>query len=183
MSETVLITGVTGLVGAPTVARFAADGWQVVATPHRRTPKDIPTGVRIPQSTGQTRPTLSAWCPKWHSREVWRSWHPNRRQLSVQLWPGTNRTQRRPRPINRCLADPRATRVPAAPHRRRARRTALIQATAGGSVGPATSTAATTSTWRGVRAPSTWTNEWSWYTPGTAEEFGDETSGMSRGRR
>ena len=42
-----LITGATGLVGAPTVARFAADGWQVVATAHRRTPKDVPTGVRI----------------------------------------------------------------------------------------------------------------------------------------
>ena len=47
VSETVLITGATGLVGAPTVSRFAADGWQVVGTAHRRSPKDVPTGVRI----------------------------------------------------------------------------------------------------------------------------------------
>jgi NAD(P)-dependent dehydrogenase (short-subunit alcohol dehydrogenase family) len=47
MSETVLITGAIGLVGAPTVARFATDGWQVVATAHRRTPEDVPAGVRI----------------------------------------------------------------------------------------------------------------------------------------
>ncbi|QLL09155.1 NAD-dependent epimerase/dehydratase family protein [Mycobacterium vicinigordonae] len=37
MAETVLITGAFGLVGVETVRRFAADGWQVVATAHRKT--------------------------------------------------------------------------------------------------------------------------------------------------
>ncbi|OBA97114.1 oxidoreductase [Mycobacteriaceae bacterium 1482268.1] len=35
MSGTVLITGASGLVGSPTVAQFAAAGWQVVAVAHR----------------------------------------------------------------------------------------------------------------------------------------------------
>ncbi len=44
MSETVLITGAFGLVGA-TVRRFAADGWRVVATAHRKADKALPAGV------------------------------------------------------------------------------------------------------------------------------------------
>jgi nucleoside-diphosphate-sugar epimerase len=45
MSETVLITGAFGLVGAETVRRFAADGWRVVATAHRNADADLPPGV------------------------------------------------------------------------------------------------------------------------------------------
>jgi nucleoside-diphosphate-sugar epimerase len=47
MSGTVLITGAFGLVGVPTVAQFAADGWRVVAIAHRRTSTDLPEGVTI----------------------------------------------------------------------------------------------------------------------------------------
>lgn len=46
MSGTVLITGGSGLVGAPTVAQFAAAGWNVVATAHRTT-VDCPPGTTI----------------------------------------------------------------------------------------------------------------------------------------
>jgi nucleoside-diphosphate-sugar epimerase len=46
MSGTVLITGGSGLVGSPTVAQFAAAGWNVVATAHRTT-VDSPPGVTI----------------------------------------------------------------------------------------------------------------------------------------
>ncbi len=44
-SETVLITGAFGLVGSATVRRFAADGWQVVATAHRKAAAGLPPGV------------------------------------------------------------------------------------------------------------------------------------------
>ncbi len=47
MSETVLVTGASGLVGAPTVAQFAADGWHVVATANRRMPANLPEGVSV----------------------------------------------------------------------------------------------------------------------------------------
>lgn len=47
MSETVLITGAFGQAGEPTVAQFAADGWQVVATAHRKIPDHLPDGVTI----------------------------------------------------------------------------------------------------------------------------------------
>jgi nucleoside-diphosphate-sugar epimerase len=46
MSGTVLITGGSGLVGSPAVAQFAAAGWNVVATAHRRT-VDGPPGVTV----------------------------------------------------------------------------------------------------------------------------------------
>lgn len=46
MSRTVLITGGSGLVGAPTVAQFAEAGWNVVATAHRTTVA-APPGVTI----------------------------------------------------------------------------------------------------------------------------------------
>lgn len=46
MSGTVLITGGSGLVGTPTVAQFAAAGWNVVATAHR-TAVDGPPGVTV----------------------------------------------------------------------------------------------------------------------------------------
>jgi NAD(P)-dependent dehydrogenase (short-subunit alcohol dehydrogenase family) len=36
MSQTVLVTGAFGLVGSATVRRFAADGWRVIATAHRK---------------------------------------------------------------------------------------------------------------------------------------------------
>lgn len=45
MSKTVLITGAFGLVGRETVKRFAADGWHVVATAHRRA-QGLPPGVQ-----------------------------------------------------------------------------------------------------------------------------------------
>ncbi len=45
MSETVLVTGAFGLVGSPTVRRFAADGWRVVATAHRKADRGLPPGV------------------------------------------------------------------------------------------------------------------------------------------
>lgn len=45
MSETVLITGAFGLVGSATVRRFAADGWRVVATAHRKADEALPPGV------------------------------------------------------------------------------------------------------------------------------------------
>lgn len=41
-----LITGAFGLVGCETVRRFAADGWQVVATSHRKA-EGLPPGVQI----------------------------------------------------------------------------------------------------------------------------------------
>lgn len=47
MSGTVLITGAFGLVGVPTVAQFAADGWRVVAIAHHRTSENLPDGVTI----------------------------------------------------------------------------------------------------------------------------------------
>jgi nucleoside-diphosphate-sugar epimerase len=47
MSGTVLVTGAFGLVGLPTVAQFAADGWRVVATAHRRTSEEMPGGVTV----------------------------------------------------------------------------------------------------------------------------------------
>jgi len=47
MSETVLITGAFGLVGVPTVAQFAADGWRVVATAHHNTAGSLPAGVAV----------------------------------------------------------------------------------------------------------------------------------------
>lgn len=47
MSKTVLITGAFGQAGVPTVAQFATDGWQVVATAHRRTTKRLPSGVTV----------------------------------------------------------------------------------------------------------------------------------------
>jgi nucleoside-diphosphate-sugar epimerase len=47
MSGTVLITGAFGLVGVPTVAQFATDGWRVVAIAHRRTTDHAPDGVTI----------------------------------------------------------------------------------------------------------------------------------------
>lgn len=47
MSETVLVTGASGLVGVPTVAQLAADGWHVVATANRRTPEHLPDGVDV----------------------------------------------------------------------------------------------------------------------------------------
>jgi nucleoside-diphosphate-sugar epimerase len=47
MSGTVLVTGAFGLVGVPTVAQFAADGWKVVATAHRRTSENMPDGVTV----------------------------------------------------------------------------------------------------------------------------------------
>jgi len=47
MSGTALITGAFGLVGVPTVAQFAADGWRVAAIAHRRTSGDLPNGVTI----------------------------------------------------------------------------------------------------------------------------------------
>src|SRR3954468_3989871 len=65
MSEIVLVTGATGLIGAPTVARFAANRWQVVATAHRRTPKDVPTGVRIRPTDVSTSPKTDAGCWLW----------------------------------------------------------------------------------------------------------------------
>lgn len=46
MSGTVLITGGSGLVGSPTVAQFAAAGWNVVATAHR-TPVGGARGVTV----------------------------------------------------------------------------------------------------------------------------------------
>ncbi len=46
MSETVLITGAFGLVGSTTVRRFAADGWRVVATAHRKADEALPPGVQ-----------------------------------------------------------------------------------------------------------------------------------------
>ncbi len=45
MSDTVLITGAFGLAGKATVRRFAADGWQVVATVHRNVDQALPSGV------------------------------------------------------------------------------------------------------------------------------------------
>ncbi|MBX9638682.1 MAG: NAD(P)-dependent oxidoreductase, partial [Mycobacteriaceae bacterium] len=45
MSGTVLITGAFGLVGTDTVRRFAADGWRVVATAHRRAFEELPPRV------------------------------------------------------------------------------------------------------------------------------------------
>ena len=51
VSETVLITWATGLVGATARSlRFVADGWQAVGTAHRRSPKHVPTGATIPLS-------------------------------------------------------------------------------------------------------------------------------------
>ncbi|WP_310785331.1 NAD-dependent epimerase/dehydratase family protein [Mycobacterium sp. Z3061] len=46
MSGTVLITGAFGLVGTETVRRFAADGWQVVATAHRKAYDELPPRVQ-----------------------------------------------------------------------------------------------------------------------------------------
>lgn len=45
MSGTVLITGAFGLVGADTVRRFAAEGWRVIATAHRRAYDELPPRV------------------------------------------------------------------------------------------------------------------------------------------
>lgn len=45
MSQTVLITGAFGLVGAETVRRFAADGWRVVAAAHHNAKAAFPRGV------------------------------------------------------------------------------------------------------------------------------------------
>jgi nucleoside-diphosphate-sugar epimerase len=45
VSQTVLITGAFGLVGSATLERFAADGWQVVATAHHKAGKSLPPGV------------------------------------------------------------------------------------------------------------------------------------------
>ncbi len=42
MSGTVLITGAFGLVGTETVRRFAADGWRVIATAHRKAYEVLP---------------------------------------------------------------------------------------------------------------------------------------------
>lgn len=46
MSGTVLITGAFGLVGTETVKRFAADGWRVIATAHRKSHTGLPTHVQ-----------------------------------------------------------------------------------------------------------------------------------------
>jgi nucleoside-diphosphate-sugar epimerase len=46
MSQTVLITGAFGLVGQDTVKKFAADGWNVVATAHRNAGAELPHGVQ-----------------------------------------------------------------------------------------------------------------------------------------
>ncbi|PJE20740.1 MAG: oxidoreductase [Mycobacterium sp.] len=45
MSGTVLITGAFGLVGTETVRRFAADGWRVIATAHRKAYDELPPRV------------------------------------------------------------------------------------------------------------------------------------------
>lgn len=45
MSGTVLITGAFGLVGTDTVRRFAADGWRVIATAHRKAYEELPPRV------------------------------------------------------------------------------------------------------------------------------------------
>jgi nucleoside-diphosphate-sugar epimerase len=45
MSGTVLITGAFGLVGTETVRRFAADGWRVIATAHRKVFEELPARV------------------------------------------------------------------------------------------------------------------------------------------
>lgn len=45
MSGTVLITGAFGLVGTDAVRRFAADGWRVVATAHRKASQELPPRV------------------------------------------------------------------------------------------------------------------------------------------
>jgi len=47
LSGTVLVTGASGLVGVPTVAQFAADGWHVVATSNRRSLEGLPEGVSV----------------------------------------------------------------------------------------------------------------------------------------
>lgn len=45
VSQTVLITGAFGLVGSATLERFAADGWQVVATARHKAGTSLPPGV------------------------------------------------------------------------------------------------------------------------------------------
>jgi nucleoside-diphosphate-sugar epimerase len=47
MPQTVLITGAFGLVGPETVRRFAADGWRVIATAHRKADEVLPPGAQI----------------------------------------------------------------------------------------------------------------------------------------
>lgn len=45
MSGTVLITGAFGLVGTEAVRRFAAEGWRVIATAHRKAYEELPPRV------------------------------------------------------------------------------------------------------------------------------------------